>query len=65
MNQRHMHSVPSWIWEFCLQDSARSGVRASAILNQLLRKGLEAHVAEQAAADRALRTVEAIKAIVP
>jgi hypothetical protein len=65
MNQRHMASVAEWAWSYCLQEGARTNLRASAILNQLIRIGIEARESERAAANKARRTIEAIKAIDP
>jgi hypothetical protein len=64
MDQRHMASIPVWIWEYCIKEGMRERLRPSALLNQLLRVGLEAREAEKATVEKANRIVEMIRAVV-
>jgi hypothetical protein len=63
MNQRHMASVPEWVWEYCRKEEAHENVRASAVLVGLIRSGIEHREAEKAEADRAKRVVQTLRAI--
>jgi hypothetical protein len=64
MNQRHMASVPEWIWEYCLKEAGRENIRASALLNQMIALGLEAREAEKLENEKAKRIVDTIRAVV-
>jgi hypothetical protein len=64
MNQRHMASIPEWAWSYFLTEGSRENLRASALLNQLIRDGIEAREAKKAEVDRAKRIVDTIRAVV-
>ena len=63
MQQRHMASIPEWAWAYCLKEGARENLRASAVLNQIVRLGLEAREASKAEAAKAQRIISELRAI--